>query len=356
MKMLAASGVEVMGIGPLELGLAQHQGEEFFRRLVEHSPINIVLANGSGFLPYVRLNKGGRKVLVTSVIDPWVLKKYRVDYKVSDPLASLQRILSGIDHDFAVVVIYASRERLKEIAKLCPDIDLVIDGTALSYGSNLKAGKKRGLPVPVVYNNRRGQLVCYLDVLCKPGNAYDFAGPVEMKALVDKVEPDPVIEKMVADYNLERAAFFERRKQERARHQQEKLHRYLRDNPPNMFIGDRGCVQCHQDVWEQWRHTPHARALESLKRKQRENDGECLKCHTTGEGFENTVGGFVSVEGTPWMVGVQCEACHGPGARHAQNPEVNRMKMEGEKRCLQCHDYTNDPDFDFKRRWQKIKH
>ena len=39
-------------------------------------------------------------------------------------------------------------------------------------------------------------------------------------------------------------------------------------------------------------------------------DSKCLPCHTTGYAQP---GGFVSVEKTPLLVGVQCESCHGPG-------------------------------------------
>ena len=351
MKMLAASGIEVIGVGPFEVGLGQEQGDEFLQKLATHTPINLVLANGPGFLPYVRFNKDGCRVLVTSVIDPQILKKYRLKYEVSDPVAALRRILRSIRHDLAIVVIHAGKKRIREIARQCRGIDLVVDGESMGVGTNFNKKKEKAVAVPIVYNNKRGQMVCYIDLKKKNGPAAraQFSRPVAIKALVKKVKPDPGIEKMIAAYNQARAEFFERRKRER-------FHRYMRNNPPNMFLGDRGCVSCHGEVWRQWKETRHARAVESLKKRRREKDGECLKCHTTGSGFENTVGGFESLEATPGMAGVQCEACHGPGARHAQRPAVEKMKKVEVKRCTRCHDYNNDPEFSFEKRWPKISH
>lgn len=355
MKMLAVSGVEVIGAGPLELGLAQAEGKQFLFGLIRHSPVNVVLANVPGFLPYVRFSKNGgrRRVLVTSVVDPGLMKKYRIQYpgQINDPVKDLRSILDRIKHDLAVVVIHASRQRAAEIVRQCPGIDLVIDGETMGHGSSLvKKRKPRWhLSVPMVYNNKRGQYVDYIDLASCPGRKLTFARPVEWMASVSKVKPDPEIQKMVMEYNRERAEFFRKR-------EEEKFHVYMRNNPPNMFLGDHGCQGCHEKIWRQWRETRHARAIGSLKRKERENDGECLKCHTTGSGFKNTVGGFTSLKVNPWMAGVQCEACHGPGARHAQKPLTENMLRVDEKRCLKCHDSMNDPEFDYQQKWQKIKH
>ncbi len=84
-----------------------------------------------------------------------------------------------------------------------------------------------------------------------------------------------------------------------------------------------------------------AKAFEILPAKYR-NDATCLKCHTTG-----TAGDVAS-----YQYGVSCQACHGPGAEHADYALrfVNeRITEEGLKtlrekiqrldlhQCVDCH-------------------
>ncbi len=107
---------------------------------------------------------------------------------------------------------------------------------------------------------------------------------------------------------------------------------------------------------ENWRQTRHAHALATLQKKGRENDVECLRCHGTGMHDKHAVGGFASIQETPWMTNVQCESCHGPGANHAQNPSEKKMKMVGVKSCLTCHTEAVDPGFDFKTKFLLLNH
>jgi len=78
------------------------------------------------------------------------------------------------------------------------------------------------------------------------------------------------------------------------------------------------------------------------------HDESCLPCHTTGYGL---VGGFVSIEETPDMAGVTCEACHGHGGNYVntvmdpKNPsftttearEAGLVYPPTETVCLGCH-------------------
>jgi hypothetical protein len=65
---------------------------------------------------------------------------------------------------------------------------------------------------------------------------------------------------------------------------------------------------------------------------------DCGACHTTGyrpQGHQDNLEGIV---GTWAFPGVQCEACHGPGSRHAENPQGVRMVLDRSSQlCGECH-------------------
>ena len=66
-------------------------------------------------------------------------------------------------------------------------------------------------------------------------------------------------------------------------------------------------------------------------------------------------GGFVNFNATPGLVGVQCEACHGPGLEHAQTKSED-YGFAGGKSCLPCHTKDQSPGYTFAEYWLKIKH
>jgi hypothetical protein len=65
---------------------------------------------------------------------------------------------------------------------------------------------------------------------------------------------------------------------------------------------------------------------------------DCGSCHTTGynpSGHQDDLPGIVGTWAEP---GVQCEACHGPGSLHAQNPRGVRMVINRDPQaCQECH-------------------
>jgi len=150
------------------------------------------------------------------------------------------------------------------------------------------------------------------------------------------------------------------------------------------YIGAKKCKACHMKQFKSWSETTMATSFENLKAgvkvaekkkagledKDYTTDPKCLKCHTTGYGK----GGFVSMEKTPDLAGVQCEGCHGAGGEFSQIMKKNKefpladvkhaglvIPSEDEKGCMVCHGpespFTEKVDakykFDFKERLKK---
>jgi hypothetical protein len=117
----------------------------------------------------------------------------------------------------------------------------------------------------------------------------------------------------------------------------------------NAYVGDsvKSCKMCHKAqvaAWEKW---PMAGSWDKLSDEEKAKD-ECIGCHVTGYGEE---GGWVSEKETPGLVGIQCEACHGPAGDHMKVPMTDRearkasMSEPDEASCLQCHIEEGNPNF-----------
>ncbi len=151
------------------------------------------------------------------------------------------------------------------------------------------------------------------------------------------------------------------------------------------FVGSSACADCHTKAFDVWKKTPHAHATDSLVHPtergdiQRHHDPECLSCHVTGwnaQKFFPYKTGYESLEHSVAMHNSGCENCHGPGSAHvaAESGEIKataagieklraQMRLplaEAERRCIECHDVDNSPDFHvrgaFEKYWEKVRH
>jgi hypothetical protein len=110
------------------------------------------------------------------------------------------------------------------------------------------------------------------------------------------------------------------------------------------YVGSAVCAGCHAVESAQWKATPHAHAYASLENVQRAKDRECFECHVTGAHDPDGPQDPGSVMG---LENVGCEACHGPGKAHAQDPKVGTMtKTPGVEVCTSCHDGSRDIEQD----------
>ncbi|MDE0688557.1 MAG: multiheme c-type cytochrome [Candidatus Poribacteria bacterium] len=117
----------------------------------------------------------------------------------------------------------------------------------------------------------------------------------------------------------------------------------LEQDPQNGYVSATACQRCHEQEYLQWSATRHAFAFETLLKKERYFDPNCVSCHTTGFGYQT---GFQIGDETSTFKGVQCETCHGPGKQHVGNPKKSNIRSgEETSLCLTCHDTKHSPGF-----------
>ncbi len=121
------------------------------------------------------------------------------------------------------------------------------------------------------------------------------------------------------------------------------------------------CGNCHVGHQSRWATTKHALAHKTLKDLNTAPTATCWGCHTVNErGNKLTTAAGWSVKTDSAYQDVQCEACHGPGSAHVQNPEVRAtwplarvtMTVDGAS-CAACHSGSHHP---FADEWKRSAH
>jgi hypothetical protein len=64
---------------------------------------------------------------------------------------------------------------------------------------------------------------------------------------------------------------------------------------------------------------------------------DCGACHTTGYSAQGSQNNLAGVKGTWNEDGVGCEACHGPGEQHLNNPFAVKPPNDPKQACGTCH-------------------
>ena len=98
------------------------------------------------------------------------------------------------------------------------------------------------------------------------------------------------------------------------------------------YVGADKCKMCHKVQFASWQETTHAKATEHAKAStDRAYEASCLECHATNSDEA--------------MAGVQCEACHGPGAdyrkmsimKDKEAAIANGLLIPTQATCDGCH-------------------
>ncbi len=318
-----------------------------------------------GFTPgYKVVDLPGGKLGVTAVLgDMWQRQLHNPDVQTAPAEEKLQKIVPLLEKEANLLVLlaHASREESWRLGELFPQFDIVVTaGTPPeppAEPARFKDGRlfievgTKGMNAIVLGFYDSGEKIRYQRV------PLDSRFPQAKEVLVLLAE----YQQQLKDLGLEGLG--------------------LRPAPnPKLvemgqYVGSRKCRSCHELSYEVWRKSGHAKAWRTLEELEipRVHDPECISCHVTGwhptEYFPYE-GGFWSVEKTPHLVDVGCEACHGPGEKHIQAEmgsdfdaqekyrRLVRVTLEESRdwQCVSCHDLDNSPDFDFDTYWPFVAH
>jgi hypothetical protein len=319
-------------------------------------------------VPSVIAAAGPVKLGITAVIDPESLQKLNDLDKslfpsIKPPEAVLPAVLADLEShsDFQVLLVQAPPEVARKLALAHPGFDIVVstsefdevldhDPVPINDGKTMlvTVGRKgKYVGVFAIYPGETPALRYHLVMLDK---SFDGAA-APMKTLIQNDFRNALkLEGIVEKYP--RRAYVNAEGKYGA--------------PGATFAGALTCKECHPNAYYTWWATPHTRALRSLKHDPKPNtiyDADCVTCHTTG--FEY-VSGWQSEEKTPYLAGNQCENCHGPGSKHAAEPDnaeftkLMKVTVADAQRpdglCARCHDQDNSPHFDFADYWAEIDH
>jgi hypothetical protein len=127
---------------------------------------------------------------------------------------------------------------------------------------------------------------------------------------------------------------------------------------PDKFQSAEECKSCHEAEYKQWQTTSHSKAFATLRKVGKQDDPECILCHTMGFG---RTGGFFTIETTPDLGRVTCQACHVVVSTHGRPGQKGSEKLDPKtnvtsRTCMTCHALIESPNFDYDTYKPKIVH
>jgi hypothetical protein len=292
---------------------------------------------------YLVLNKNGLKVAVFGLegsdVTFTVPAGDRDSVKALDPIQVAKTLVPKLrkQADVVVCLAHTSYFPAQKIAQEAPGIDVVVVGHAPGQGDVPPATSG---PI-YARSGQRGQNIAKTTVDVENGHITNLASQVvSLGGAIRLSETMAVTVKKFEDaLNAET----------QAQQQKEAAAAPAGATPvgADKYLGAATCERCHQSIYNQWKETRHAHAMQTLVNVQQDANPACVVCHVVG--FKEPTG-FVSHAVSPALENVQCEVCHGMATKHAEYATVTEVT------CKRCHIPERDPEFAFEKRWAQIKH
>jgi hypothetical protein len=334
-------GYDALGVGDNELV----DGPDFLVEQLRDLPavsasVRLTPYGADALWPSYRIvEKDGLRIAVIGLVTPESFRFMAPAYEKAtqiQPMEETLRVLlpeARARADIIVALSHAMPDQHRDLARRFPDIDVIVG----SHGSIVLEQPVREGNTVIVHPGRDGAYVGKLTLtLDRKKRIRDYSG--RLIPLTETVSPDTEISRMVEAYHETL-----RRDAQRAAEQ----------SAPTRLQGADACRPCHEPAYGQWRATPHAEAYHTLQEVGKQDNPECLSCHTTGYGQP---GGYVDRDQTPYLADVQCEACHRLEENHDRRPPDQPPEKVDASVCVGCHTPSQSPDFHFEEHILHVRH
>ncbi len=344
-RIYKANGIDAINVGELDLAL----GLDFIRELEEKYDIPFISANlvdaannKALFDPYVIKDMDGFKVGIIGMMGnssdvSRKLKEVAGDsLTVLDPVETVEKLVAELTDkvDFLVVMTHQHMGRNWVIARKIDGIDVIAGGH-----------HKQKLTTPyeangtyIVQAGEKGQHLGLFEATI----ASDGTKTVQntLVPLGEDIADNPEIKSMVNQFQYDVNSLYTSGGD---------------TEEEDVVLRLKSCKMCHSDAYDMWQKTEHANAYQTLVKRARQFDPDCLSCHTVL--FEQP-GGFTMDLQQKELRNVQCDSCHGDSTAHLENPGTPHSNTPGVETCLKCHTEYRCPDFEkeYAQEWEKIKH
>ena len=243
----------------------------------------------------------------------------------------LDRFLPEIQKQVDIIVI---------LSNLPPEVNRTIAGNYQSVSAILSPGTgetERIGKVILTYSGTNGET---LGALLLNSEAPQGVSAQQI-ALTEDVEDDTQIRKLLQDFYKEVADNPHLQVGGERLFSDEALEQDARSG----YVGSQACATCHRKEFDQWAHTSHATAFNTLLTVGKQFYSECVSCHVTG--FRYETGYQIGNKEKEHLAEVSCETCHGPGKQHITTPLTTNIRGEVKNQvCLECHTPFHSPGFD----------
>jgi len=316
-------GCDALNIGENDLAM----GLEFLKNLEKTASFPFISANLTDknnkllFKPYIVKSIGGIKVGVFGVIGDdseirsQIEKSTQGTIVVQGMLAAAQVAVEKLKQQVDIIVAMTHQKVGRDwvLARRVNGIDIIIGGHG---GYKLPKPYKAGSTL-IMRAGDEGQYLGHVSCSLSLDGAKEFKSI--LVPLNDKITSDKEVIGLMKAYQQSLASLYNFKPIS-----QIALHE----------LKCASCADCHQEIFESWKTTKHAKAYTTLVMVNRNNDTECLSCHTTR--FDK-LGGFLKSVEREKLIHVQCGSCHGNGAEHTNSEGEKQLSAVTKDSCLTCH-------------------